>query len=120
MDHNKEVEPEFTEEHRNINEEFAEESLAQPHNLTNSAPLHAGTESQDEEAGRRNANMGIGWTALALSFISLFVWPQILGPAGAVIGAFAWYRGSRTLGIWSIVIGLISLLSYFVLIPLYA
>lgn len=52
-----------------------------------------------------------GWIALALAFLSLFVWPAILGPIAVVAGIVAWMRGSRALGIGSIVLGLISFLA---------
>ena len=51
-----------------------------------------------------------GWIALTLAFLSLFVWPAILGPIAVVAGIVAWMRGSRALGIGSIVLGLISFL----------
>ncbi len=61
-----------------------------------------------------------GWIALALAFLSLFVWPAILGPIAVVAGIVAWMRGSRALGIGSIVLGLISFLVSLFLLPLYA
>ncbi len=61
-----------------------------------------------------------GWIALTLAFLSLFVWPAILGPIAVVAGIVAWMRGSRALGIGSIVLGLISFLVSLFLLPLYA
>jgi hypothetical protein len=62
----------------------------------------------------------MGWLALILAVASLFVWPAVLGPAGAVLGFMALARGHRALGIWSIVIGLISFAAYFLLVPYYS
>ncbi|GEM_PF-1397742 len=95
------------------------------------APAQRGLVNPEEErpeSGRTAANeqseqsqgVGMGWAALILAIASLFLLPQWLGPAAAVVGAIAWTRGSRALGVWSIVIGLISLVSYFILVPLYA
>lgn len=63
---------------------------------------------------------GIGWVALITAFLSLFLWPYVLGPAAALLGIAAFVQGSRSLGIWSAVIGIISMLSYWVLVPIYA
>jgi hypothetical protein len=62
----------------------------------------------------------LGWVALALAVVSLFMWPAVLGPAGAVLGFMALARGHRALGIWSIVIGLISFAAYFLLVPFFS
>lgn len=62
---------------------------------------------------------GMGIFALVLSIISLFVWPAVLGPASVLLGFMAWGRGNRGLGIWSIVIGLVSFLAYIVFLPLF-
>ena len=62
----------------------------------------------------------MGWVALVISVISLFLWPVIMGPAGAITGFIAMSQGQRTLGIWAIVMGLISFLAYFFLVPYYS
>ncbi len=61
----------------------------------------------------------IGWFAFILAIASLFIWPAVLGPAGAIFGFVAYRQGNRAFGIWSIVIGLISFLAYTVFVPLY-
>jgi hypothetical protein len=74
----------------------------------------------DEQNQTKTRSVGaLGWTAIIAAFISLFVWPYVLGPAAAVLGFVAYFQGSRTLGIWSIVLGALSMLSYWVLVPLY-
>ena len=57
---------------------------------------------------------------LFLAIASLFVWSAVLGPAAVVLGFIAWARGSRTLGLWSIAIGVVSFFAYFVLVPFYS
>lgn len=52
---------------------------------------------------------GMGWLALALSIISLFVWPVVLGAAGIIIGFIARRRGAEGLGAWAIGIGIASI-----------
>ncbi|GCL72585.1 hypothetical protein PN4B1_25120 [Paenibacillus naphthalenovorans] len=46
------------------------------------------------------------------------VLPVLLGSTAALIGFFAFMLGQRTLGAWSVAIGLIALAGYFVLVPL--
>jgi hypothetical protein len=53
---------------------------------------------------------GIGFLALALSIISLFMLPVILGAAGIIVGFIARRRGANALGAWAIGIGLVSLI----------
>lgn len=62
----------------------------------------------------------IGWLALALAIASLFMWPAVLGPAGAVLGLMAYFQGNRSLGIWSMVIGIIAFIAYIAIVPYYA
>jgi hypothetical protein len=65
-------------------------------------------------------NKSLGIVALVLSAISLFFLPAILGPASIVVGFAAYVRGSRVLGIWSMALGLLAVVAYFVLVPYYA
>jgi hypothetical protein len=74
--------------------------------------------AKDEE--RVEARSSLGWASLVVAFVSLFLWPAILGPVAAVMGFVAYFQGSKALGIWSVVIGVISVLSYWVLVPYYA
>lgn len=71
--------------------------------------------TRTEYAGNRS----LGWIALALAVGSLFVLPQWFGLAGIVLGGAAWFTGARGIGLWSIVIGSISLVAYVVLVPFY-
>jgi len=72
----------------------------------------------DSEAGASNQPLGL--IALVLSIASLFVLPQWFGLAGIVLGGAAWLVGFRGLGLWSIIIGSISLIAYIVLVPYYS
>lgn len=88
--------------------EFAAESAAMPTDIAQVDPETAVTQ-----------HAAFGWLGLILAIASLFFWPAILGPAGAMIGFLAISQGSRALGIWSIVLGAISFISYILLAPLY-
>ncbi|WP_019533022.1 hypothetical protein [Paenibacillus ginsengihumi] len=72
------------------------------------------------QAAAPDAYRWVGLTSLALSVLSLFVLPAVFGSAASLLGFFAYMVGQRSLGIWSVVIGLLSLAGYFVLVPLYA
>ena len=108
-------------------EEFAEEvvgnagiGLNGAGARTNEREEHEGSASvppTQEVEPREVGGEWIGWTALILAIASLFVWPAVLGPAAAVMGLFAYARDQRTLGIWSIIIGLMSLVAYLFLLP---
>jgi len=73
-------------------------------------------DADNEGAGGR----GIGWLALALSILSLFVMPVILGGAGIILGFVARRRGVTTLATWSIGIGVVSIILALFVIPFYA
>jgi hypothetical protein len=75
---------------------------------------------EDAEARAGAESAWLGWLALAAAIVSLFVWPSVLGPVAVVAGVIAFWRGSRALGIWSVVIGLVSLAAYFILVPYYS
>ena len=53
---------------------------------------------------------GLGYLALALSIISLFVLPVLLGAVGIVVGFIARNRGAEGLGAWAIGIGIVSMI----------
>lgn len=61
----------------------------------------------------------IGWAALALSIISLFVLPVILGAAAVVLGFVARHKGAGTLGAWSIGIGVVSIIIGIFVLPFF-
>lgn len=59
----------------------------------------------------------IGGLALALSIISLFILPIILGAAGIIVGFMARRRGSEKMGNWAIGIGIVSIVISLFLAP---
>jgi hypothetical protein len=62
---------------------------------------------------------GIGWLSLALSIISLFIWPVILGAAGIIVGFIARKRGAKALGAWAIGIGIASIIIGIFIVPFF-
>ncbi|MNI86122.1 hypothetical protein D3C73_1431850 [compost metagenome] len=50
----------------------------------------------------------------------MFYWPAVLGPVAALFGVVAYIRGSRALGIWSVTLGLVSLLAFLYLVPYFS
>ncbi|WP_246945854.1 DUF4190 domain-containing protein [Bacillus pinisoli] len=77
--------------------------------------LTASETNVDDVTGGR----GIGGLALALSILSLFVMPIILGAAGIIIGFIARRRGSTTLGAWAIGIGAVSIIVGMFVLPFF-
>lgn len=108
----------FTSIESDNEEEFATEVAAVPNRTLNKAEDR---EIADSEIGEPEAarNRMWGYIGIALAIASLFFWPAVLGPGAAIIGFIALTQGNRALGIWSIVIGLISFMAYIVLVPLY-
>ncbi|WP_078545620.1 DUF308 domain-containing protein [Litchfieldia alkalitelluris] len=62
---------------------------------------------------------GLGWLALALSIISLFVMPVLMGAAGIIIGFIARRRGATGLGAWAIGIGAVSIIVGIFILPFF-
>jgi hypothetical protein len=103
-------------------EEYAAE-LAVPY----AEPLQAPIEhrrpvqlSAAEEGRTRTQGRGVGYTALVMGLLSLFIFPSLLGSVAALLGVITFFQGNRALGVWSVTLGLISLVGYFLLVPLYA
>lgn len=69
---------------------------------------------------KEEGSTGLGWTALVLSIISLFVFPVLLGTVGIITGFMAFRRNSRALGAWAMIIGAFSILISLFLAPLFA
>lgn len=69
--------------------------------------------SKEQEGGR-----AIGFAAIALSILSLFVFPILFGAAGIVLGFVARRRGA-TSGTWAITIGAISLILGMFILPFF-
>lgn len=74
-----------------------------------SAEVANGTAFEDEQVETRSKEgRSIGYIALALGILSLFVLPMFFGVAAVITGFFAFSSGSRALGGWSIALGTIS------------
>jgi hypothetical protein len=58
-----------------------------------------------------------GWIGLALSVISFFMWPIVLGAAGIILGFVSRNKGAATLGNVAIAVGVISIIISLLMIP---
>lgn len=67
--------------------------------------------------GANTAGRTVGYIGVGLGIASLFMWSIILGPLAAVMGFYAYSQGNKTSGAWAIGLGIVSTLSYFVLMP---
>ncbi|MFC0270021.1 DUF308 domain-containing protein [Metabacillus herbersteinensis] len=74
---------------------------------------------EDRGDGRVNEGKGTGYLGIALSIISLFMLPVILGAAGIIVGFIARRRGAKTLGAWAIGIGAASLVLGIFILPFF-
>lgn len=70
------------------------------------------TDATEGTAGRT-----VGYVGVGLGIASLFFWSVILGPLAAIMGFYAYSQGNKTSGAWAIGLGVVSTLSYFVLLP---
>ncbi|UII54889.1 hypothetical protein LS684_14660 [Cytobacillus spongiae] len=73
----------------------------------------------EDERETATAGRGMGFAALALSILSLFVLPVLFGAAGIVLGFLAHRRGSNTLGAWAIGIGAVSIVVGIFILPFF-
>jgi hypothetical protein len=99
----------FTPLDREIENDYQTESAAEI-----AAPVRVGRDyaGVNRDADRDNTageGRGMGYLALALSIISLFILPVILGAAGVIVGFIARRRGANALGAWAIGIGIVSI-----------
>lgn len=58
-----------------------------------------------------------GWIAIALSAISFFMWPIVLGAAGIILGFVSRSKGADSLGNIAIAAGAISILITLFIVP---
>ncbi|MCR8635002.1 hypothetical protein [Paenibacillus radicis (ex Xue et al. 2023)] len=103
-------------------EEYAAE-LAVPYAEPMQAPIESRRPVQlsaAEDGRTQSHGKWLGYTALVLGILSMFVFPTLLGSIAALSGVITYVQGNRALGIWSVILGLISLVGYFLLVPLYA
>ncbi len=105
--------------HRDFLEEHAAE-VATP-------PVVRSDRSREREAifeeERRDvmgmSGKGLGILGLALSILSLFFLPIIMGAAGIIVGFIARKRGAAGLGAWAIGIGIVSIVVGIFVLPLF-
>ncbi|WP_099361932.1 hypothetical protein [Fredinandcohnia onubensis] len=106
----------------NADSSYNEETAAEV-----AAPINYGTpkrEANNQNQGNNtndnvSSGAGLGWLALALSIISLFVMPVLLGAAGIIIGFIARRRGATGLGAWAIGIGAVSIIVGIFILPFF-
>jgi hypothetical protein len=115
----------------NVNEEYAAEVAPNivdfnRRDNSNSAAVTNDTATVNREFNTTETNVddvtsgrGIGGLALALSILSLFVLPIVLGAAGIIIGFIARRRGATTLGAWAIGIGAVSIIVGMFVLPFF-
>lgn len=84
-------------------EEFSAEFTADDSLMTKDGKENSNTET----------NSIMGWIAVALSILSLFMMPIFLGGAGIIVGFIARNRNAEWLGNTAIIIGAISILVSF-------
>ncbi|MDF9843248.1 MULTISPECIES: hypothetical protein [unclassified Paenibacillus] len=70
-----------------------------------------------QSEGEHNDSATMGYIALGFGIVSLFIWSIIAGPVAVVLGYSAYSRGQKTAGAWAMGLGIVSTLSYFVMIP---
>ncbi|MBO1512297.1 hypothetical protein I7822_11525 [Metabacillus sp. BG109] len=102
-----------------MEDDFKEETAAEiaaPVNLRRDYAVVDREADRDEVVGE---GRGMGYLALALSIISLFILPVILGAAGIIVGFIARRRGANALGAWAIGIGAISIILGIFIMPFF-
>lgn len=73
----------------------------------------------DDLGERAEGGAGVGFAALAVSIISLFVWPILFGAIGIVLGFIARRKGAGGLGAWAIGIGAVSIFLGIFILPFF-
>jgi len=96
-------------------EDYREETAAE---IAAPAPIRLNQGTNEKNETRAEGGTGIGLAAIALSILSLFVFPVLFGAAGIVLGFIARARGART-GTWAITIGAISLILGMFILPFF-
>lgn len=100
-------------------EEYAAEIAVADSNLRRTERPNAVSKRNGDVAPTNQGGRTMGWIALIFSFVSLFLWPVIMGPTAIVLGAVALFQGNRAMAVWSMVIGMIAFVAYLALLPFY-
>ncbi|MFD2446079.1 hypothetical protein ACFSO7_19145 [Bacillus sp. CGMCC 1.16607] len=77
---------------------------------------HGRVRGNDREV---SGGRGIGFAAIILSILSLFVLPVLFGAAGIVLGFIARRKGSEGLGNWAIGLGALSIIIGIFIVPFF-
>lgn len=72
---------------------------------------------REERPGEQATGSGFGLTGLSLSVLSLFILPYLTAPVGIILGYMAYRRDARTLGLWAMILGAISIVGAMVVYP---
>ncbi|WP_274363277.1 hypothetical protein [Paenibacillus thermotolerans] len=96
------------------NEEYAAELTA-----PRASERRGRTEREGAGEEKQAPAASLGYVAIFLAVLSLFLLPGMLGPVSAVVGFMAFVNGSRKLGVWSIVLGTIAFVSFLTTIRSY-
>ncbi|RIW31036.1 DUF4190 domain-containing protein [Bacillus salacetis] len=98
-----------------VRDKYNEETAAE---LT--TPMALGSDFE-RDAVEETSTSGriLGYAALALSILSLFIVPVLFGAAGIVLGFVARRRGSDALGAWAIGIGAVSIIVGIFVLPFF-
>lgn len=72
-------------------------------------------ERDETESG----GMTLGWVALVFAAVSWFIWPVLMGATATVLGFIAFRQGAKSLGGWSMGIGLSALALNLIIVPFY-
>ncbi|UXH44384.1 DUF4190 domain-containing protein [Rossellomorea vietnamensis] len=84
------------------------------------APMNVSRDFEDDAAEDvTTSGRVLGYSALALSILSLFILPVIMGAAGIVLGFVARRRGAEMLGAWAIGIGAVSIIVGLFVLPFF-
>ncbi|WP_202078634.1 DUF308 domain-containing protein [Caldalkalibacillus salinus] len=100
----------------NVNEETAAEISPDTRQLNHNQQSDQ-VENVEQMETEEEGNTPLGWTALVLSIISLFFLPLLTATVGVITGFFAYRNGSRTLGIWAMAIGVLSIVMGLLVAP---
>lgn len=104
---------------REIEIDYQTETAAEVAAPVNMGRSYQAADTEANQGERAGEGRGIGFLALALSIISLFILPVILGAAGIIVGFIARRRGARGTGAWAIGIGVVSIILGIFIMPFF-
>ncbi|WP_339146908.1 MULTISPECIES: DUF4190 domain-containing protein [unclassified Sutcliffiella] len=106
--------------HRDYLEEHAAEVAAVPPVIESDRSREREAVFEEERSDVMGmSGRGLGILGLALSILSLFFLPIIMGAAGIIVGFIARKRGAAGLGAWAIGIGIVSIVVGIFVLPLF-